>query len=209
MFLSKLTMNQRSARARRDLANPYEMHRTLSWAVSEAIRARQERLLWRVEPVRSGPPVVLVQTLTKPDWGALFQRHPDYAVLDPMSPKAFEPHFRSGRLLRFRLKANPSVKRMGKRYGLLSREDKMEWLQWKLTTAGCKLVAGVVVSEGRIRAIRHDLGTGALPEITIYAALFEGVLQVLDPEAARAAIARGIGPAKGFGLGLLSVAPVG
>jgi len=40
------------------------------------------------------------------------------------------------------------------------------------------------------------------------AGLFEGVLVCLDPDRLRNAIIRGIGPAKAFGFGLLSVAPV-
>ena len=38
--------------------------------------------------------------------------------------------------------------------------------------------------------------------------LFDGMLRVEDPDAARDAITRGIGPAKAFGFGLLSIAPV-
>ena len=39
-------------------------------------------------------------------------------------------------------------------------------------------------------------------------ARFDGILEVTDPAAFAATIAAGIGPAKAFGFGLLSVAPV-
>jgi CRISPR system Cascade subunit CasE len=39
-------------------------------------------------------------------------------------------------------------------------------------------------------------------------AQFDGILQVVDVDKMHAAIANGIGSAKGFGFGLLSLAPV-
>ena len=39
-------------------------------------------------------------------------------------------------------------------------------------------------------------------------ARFEGILQVTDAEAFAKTLAAGIGPAKGYGFGLLSVAPI-
>lgn len=204
MWLSKLVLNLRSQAARRDLANPYEMHRTLSWTVAEALQARGERLLWRVEPYRLAPPTVLVQTLTKPDWSRVFARFPDYGQLDPTSPKFFDPQFRVGEVLRFRLRANPTVKRLGKRYALRSWEEKMDWLARKLEESGAELVQAVVSNEMQIQARKPGQGAGAL--VTLYAVLFDGYLRVREPERLKLAVARGLGPAKGFGMGLLSLA---
>ncbi|MCR4392392.1 MAG: type I-E CRISPR-associated protein Cas6/Cse3/CasE [Candidatus Acetothermia bacterium] len=201
MWLSKLVLNPRSAAVRRDLANPYDMHRTLVWAVAGEAVAGRERLLWRLEPRRNQEPVLLVQTLTCPDWDLLLQRHPGYAQVDPTSPKVFDPKLYSGQVLRFRLKANPTVKRLGKRLGLLTEEGKMSWLHRKMAQAGCQVLAAAVVSEERVVGFKE----GA--KLTVFAALFEGLLRVEEPGACRKAIERGIGPAKGLGLGLLSVAP--
>lgn len=49
---------------------------------------------------------------------------------------------------------------------------------------------------------------GGNKEQTLFAVLFEGVLQVTDPDKLRIAVGAGIGSAKGFGFGLLSLAPV-
>jgi CRISPR system Cascade subunit CasE len=38
--------------------------------------------------------------------------------------------------------------------------------------------------------------------------VFEGRLLITDPDALRAALVTGIGPAKGYGCGLLTLAPV-
>lgn len=207
VWLSKLTLDSRLKEVRRDLANPYEMHRTLSWAVSDALAEGRERLLWRVEPARRGSPILLVQTLSRPNWSELLRLHPGYAAVDPTSPKPFDPQFTRGQVLRFRLRANPSVKKMGKRYPILRADGKLEWLRRKLRNAGCEQVSGVALSEERIVALKEGEGDDRRTRLTVYAVHFEGVLRVLEPDTTREAIALGVGPAKGLGLGLLSVGP--
>lgn len=211
MWISKLVLNPASTLARRDLANPYEMHRTLSKAVSRALQERRERLLWRLETTRGHePPVVLVQTLTEPDWSML---DADYATVYP--PKFFEPVFRQGQRFRFRLRANPA-KRMaatGKRVALRTREEKFAWLQRRFSQGGFALRA-----EGAFPAVRilQDVflevprfkareGDGQL--LQVQAVLFEGLVEVRDPQKARNTLALGVGPGKALGLGLLSLAP--
>ncbi|MFH9677744.1 type I-E CRISPR-associated protein Cas6/Cse3/CasE [Streptomyces sp. NPDC017405] len=46
------------------------------------------------------------------------------------------------------------------------------------------------------------------PRITLSSATFQGRLRVTDPEALRAALLGGIGPSKGYGQGLLTLAPL-
>lgn len=204
MWISKLVLNPRSHAARRDLANPYEMHRTLSRAVSEAIKEGRERLLWRQEPSRATDlPVVLVQTLTEPDWSVLEE---DYAQVFP--PKPFEPVFHPGQAFRFRLKANPSkrLKGTGKRVALKTWREKVAWLERRLEEGGFRLLER---EEGPLVRILQDTFWEVRRKgerVQIQVVLFEGALEVQDPERAKATLARGIGPGKALGLGLLSLA---
>lgn len=63
----------------------------------------------------------------------------------------------------------------------------------------------MVVDEGYIEGIRRKGGKADKVQIKI--ARFEGVLEVIDSERfIRDALFKGIGPAKGFGCGLLSIA---
>jgi len=210
MWISKLVLNPTSKAARRDLANPYEMHRTLSRAVSKALEEGRERLLWRLEPTRGlEPPVVLVQTLTEPDWRVLEE---GYAEVFP--PKPFEPALRPGQRLRFRLRANPT-KRLaatGKRVALKTPAEKIAWLERRLWEGGFRLLEG---ETGPLARILQDtfVEVGRKKEqkegrlMQVQAVLFEGALEVVDPVRARATLERGIGPGKALGLGLLSLAP--
>lgn len=206
MWISKLVLNLRSRAARRDLANPYEMHRTLSRAVSEVLKEGRERLLWRLEPTRAyEPPVVLVQTLTEPDWGVLEEGYAE----EVFPPKLFYPVFQKGQVLHFRLRANPS-KRLAtsrKRIALKTREEKLAWLERRLREGGFHLIPG---EQGYLVCILQDTFLEVSKQghlLRVQAVLFEGVLQVQDPERALQTLEQGIGPGKALGLGLLSLHP--
>ncbi|GAB5602360.1 type I-E CRISPR-associated protein Cas6/Cse3/CasE [Thermus sp. FJN-A] len=211
MWITKLVLNPASKAARRDLANPYEMHRTLSKAVSGALEEGRERLLWRLEPTRGlEPPVVLVQTLAEPDWSVL---EGGYAQVFP--PKPFHPALRPGQRLRFRLRANPA-KRLaatGKRVALKTPSEKITWLERRLEEGGFRLLKGesgpwVRILQDTFLEVRRKKGQDEAGRLVqVQAVLFEGRLEVVDPERARATLERGIGPGKALGLGLLSLAP--
>lgn len=203
MYLSKLALNLRNHHVRRDLSNPYEMHRTLLWAVTEQQASGEERMLWRMEQDRQRTPVVLVQTQGRPQWDAVLERYPGYAEVARDSPKPYTPVLHVDQRLRFRLKANASVKREGKRHALHTPEKKMEWLKRRIDAHGFSLDAGTIVASERLRARK-----GSHP-IILDATVFEGELTVVDPDTATRALTTGVGHAKAFGLGLLSLAPIG
>lgn len=202
MYLNKLTLNLRSKEARRDLGDAYEMHRTLARAFA-ANDQKPVRFLWRLE-VGADPcaaPAVLVQSGVPSDWSFL-QTLRDYARL-PVECKhlPLEKLIQEGRCYRFRLMANPTVTRQGKRLGLVGAADQLAWLTRQgynhgFTIEAAEVSAGDVLSSHKGRN-----------SIYVQRACFNGVLRAIGPEALRAALRSGIGPAKAFGCGLLSVAP--
>jgi CRISPR system Cascade subunit CasE len=64
--------------------------------------------------------------------------------------------------------------------------------------------AVAVVSRDILRFTKRKDG----PRVTLSTATFEGRLRVTDPDALRSALLGGIGPAKGYGQGLLTLAPL-
>lgn len=208
MYLSKLTLNPRHSQARRDLANPYDMHATLSWAVADR---EGERLLWRLEG-GAREAVLLVQSLTLPDWQALFARHPGYAALDEKSPKLFEPALRSGQLLRFRLRANPTVTKFDpakgkrKRLGLVRLEDQLNWLHRQGERCGFAVPGVMVSSSERVTARKPQKDGEAGHIMTLQSVTYDGHLRVEDVDLLLEALRQGLGHAKALGFGLLSIA---
>lgn len=229
MFLSKLVLNPRDAKARRDLVSPYEMHRTiLSVGFDGTPKADLGRVLFRADsdPTARTPSVVLIQSSREPTWGKL---PTGYAV--DVGTKPFDPQFRAGQRLRFRLRANPTkrvaVKNTvlgeslgGKRVGLFKENDQLRWLLRHAESNGFKIPGSWVPATDpetdepiRLPNFRVDVipegrsfNTKAGAGGWFLAVRYEGVLEVTEPIAFRNTIASGIGPAKGFGFGLLSVA---
>jgi CRISPR system Cascade subunit CasE len=204
LYLTRLVLDPRSRTVRRDLADPYELHRTLLRAFPDATDGGPGRVLFRVEPARGEPRfVVLVQSDAAPDWSRL--NVPGDYLLEPPATKPFTPAFAAGQRLGFRLRANPTVKRDGKRRPLLDESEQRAWLDRKAAVAGFRVVRVEVASEGALCG--HKPAEGATLTLTHHAVRFDGVLAVTDPGQLLHALRGGVGSAKGFGFGLLSLAP--
>ncbi|MDP3084802.1 MAG: type I-E CRISPR-associated protein Cas6/Cse3/CasE [Rubrivivax sp.] len=206
MFLSRLTLDPAHPHARRDLASAYEMHRSLARAFAPDADTAPARFLWRLEPDRSGLPgnTVLVQAAQPGQWQALTSQAGYLLDLQANKSVATERLVQPGQHCRFRLLANPTVTRAGKRYGLHDEAARLAWLQRQGQRHGFALLAAERAASGRISAAqgaRHR-------HITLDAVLFEGVLQATDAAAVRQALVAGIGPGKALGLGMLSLAPM-
>lgn len=199
--------------ARNWIRNPYRIHQRLAMAFD----ARPEpRILHRVEgPIRTSRglrPRILVQSHLEPDWDAAFANAPFLVIPHDIQVKTYRPSFQTGQRLRFTLRANPSVKKKlqgrknGTRLGIMSQQGKHAWFQRKASDNGFNPIHYHIIPEGLQHSRRSKL-KDPNPHIHL-AATFKGILEVMDPEKLANAIAYGIGPAKAFGFGLLSVAPL-
>lgn len=211
MHLSRLILNPRSRQVQRDLADPYQLHRTVMRAFPDDL-PDDERVLHRLEQDnRQGRLSLLVQSQHRPDWDELTDAY--LLPPDPFDPagrnpavKTFDPTLRRGQSLHFRLLANPT-KRLGKSYGkdagkrvgLYKTEEQIEWLKRKAERGGF-LVLSALPSREQMQKSRHG------PKLLTVR--FDGILQVAEPETFADTLAQGIGSAKAFGCGLLSVAPM-
>jgi CRISPR system Cascade subunit CasE len=109
------------------------------------------------------------------------------------------------------------VRRNGRRVELRTEAQQLEWLRRKgaahgfevLSVRASDAVPNIRVSEGpKSRGFRLNEKTGTKTPLTFASVFFEGVLRVTDPQAFRLALERGIGSAKAYGFGMLSIAPV-
>ena len=209
MHLSRLELDVRHRRAREDAADPYRLHQTLMRAFDHT-SPEERRVLFRLELQRGLKAVVLVQSNLAPRWEAAEEW---WGEAFSFATKPWEPAFQANQMLRFRLRANPTVKRNGKRHALYREEDQLAWLQRKLEAAGAHPQSVDPAPEGNVSAQKllsspSEQHPREKQRLTLFSVLFNGRLTVADPEPFAEALARGIGPAKGLGFGLLSVAPV-
>jgi CRISPR system Cascade subunit CasE len=203
MILSRLTMN-RSPRARAWIGNAYRVHQRLMMGCDG-----DPRLLFRIDeamdPDDFRPAQILVQSQHMPNWQAAFG---DFPVLaGPAETRAYTLTPVVGAQYRFRLMANPTVSRIsagdkrGRRMGVLREEDQRAWLLRKLTMAGLAPVDFAVRDLG----LRRSQKSGGSTQ-THLAVQFDGLGRCEDSETLASAMREGIGSAKGYGFGLLSLA---
>jgi CRISPR system Cascade subunit CasE len=206
MELARITLNPADWQARRDLADPYEMHSTLARAFAPAADAPPEPFLWRLEPPGGAVAAqLLVQSAGGGRWEALRSEIPGWAMTVDL--RAWNPAaaLQPGLKVRFRLRANPTVTRDGKRRALLKEPEQRQWLERQFEKSGIQAAGFEVVEGVRLNGRRRKEG-GAM--LTVNAVLYEGSAVVLDAAAAVEAVSRGLGHARMLGLGLLSLAPL-
>ena len=222
MYLSQLTLNPLNRQVQSELADPYQMHRTLTTRcfASQAIQAQHNTartaaddapdLLFRLDvDTRSTQLLLLAQSQIKPVWDGL----PVGYALEVRGPKDFDPASKlsTGQTYGFRLRANPTkrlsaghagVKKDGPRVPLKTEQEQQDWLTRKSMIHGFKLLRAEISQKDDLHG-RKDGYAMRWKSIC-----FTGVLQVTDPAALTLAIQSGIGTAKGMGFGLLSLAPM-
>jgi CRISPR system Cascade subunit CasE len=203
MYLTRIVLNLEDRFARADLANPYEMHSTLSRAfVATAGAEKPSPFLWRQELARNQP-VLLVQSPYQPIWVAVQERARNWALDISTKVIDLDRLCEPSATLRFRLRANPTVTRQGKRHGLWKEEDQLAWLGQQAVRAGFELRDTSVINPEKIFATRRRSST----RVIVQAVTFDGILQVTERQLFVKALSNGLGHAKFLGLGLLSIAP--
>ncbi len=212
MYLTRLILNPRHRRVQREIADPYQMHRSIMRAFPEDLDREKERVLFRLDSPRGGAPLLLVQSLAAPDWSWLEHDEGARGYLLPASDpnpwvKDFQVQLEPGQVLAFRLRANPTVKRHGKRLGLYRGEEQVDWLTRKAQQGGFRLRSARASEERAIGGVIHR--NSHQEHLRLLSVCFDGVLQVVDPERLTEAVERGIGSGKGLGFGLLSLARPG
>lgn len=207
LYLSRLILNPRSWQVIRELDNPYEMHRTLMRAFPSREDGGPGRVLFRADIQRDGTPVVLVQSDKEPCWSPLLDT--DYLLDTDDNPacKEYDPKLRQGQRLRFLLRANPTVKKSfdkdkpSKRIGLYDENHQRDWFERKANEGGFTPNALAIIQRGMQTSRRAgQVNTHLCVE-------FVGVLTITDPDRFLETIRSGIGSAKAYGFGLLSIAP--
>ncbi len=221
MYLSLLRLNPAAAVVQRDLRDVTGLHRIIMKAFPDVLDPEMEArahfgVLHRLEFDRRTRHILLyVQSRTEPDWLQLpvGYLHPEGGAPRPKWVAQVYAGLKAERVLRFRLRANPTRKvdtrsgpdgarRNGRRVPLLQLDQQIEWLARKAEGCGFSLLQATVAASGSAELVRSH-GTGR----TFQGVLFEGRLVVQDPERFRETLAAGIGPGKAFGFGLLSVGP--
>lgn len=224
MYLTRLFLDSTSRNVRFDAANPDGLHKTVMRLFPKDAGPEPRKahaILHRLDESPNGRLMLLVQSRSAPEPGNLLPgylldvtRDPELGtagVVDNPSIRNVDDERKAisvGDRFHFRLKANttkkietksgPDGKRInGKRVPVRGDEARLAWLRRHAETAGfafSDLRAIELAARGR--------------DVRLAGVLFDGILEVKDPTRFRQELAAGIGPAKAFGFGLLSLSRV-
>jgi CRISPR system Cascade subunit CasE len=214
MYLSRLILNPRNRRVQRELANPYQMHKTLMRSFPDDLDREKDRILFRVDvDPRTDAIIVLLQSTLAPRWNWLTNNGARGYLLKPPETKTFDLDLAPGQVLSFRLRANPTVKRRRERDDgslravrdpLYREEEQLRWMERKAGQSGFCLLSVRSQNAPDVRGWAYH--KDAKHKLKLFAVRFDGLLQVTDPDRLRETVRHGIGSGKGLGFGLLSLA---
>jgi len=144
---------------------------------------------------------ILILSQQEPDWGRLNKNW--VSKIDGTTPidtkiQSICTGFRSD----FRIRVNPNRRsvKVGKRVAILGPMEQACWLEQQAQKNGFQIDSLEATPNNKLQFKRV---TG--DEIVLNSVLFTGTLTVTDQDKFRKVLVNGIGPGKGFGLGLLSV----
>lgn len=199
MYLSKVLITGTACR------NPYEIHRAL-WELFSTDADAARDFLFRVEKSDGRQAEILMQSIREP-----VLNYKEARVIDS---REYALSFRPEQTLRFLLVANPvktiddergrknAMGEMKKcRVPLINDEAQRAWLGRKLATSA-SLESLIIDKKMPLYFRKHmDNRAGKIQPV-----MFQGIIKVQNPDALQELIRSGIGPAKAFGCGLLSLA---
>lgn len=180
--------------------NPYEIHRCL-WELFPSVEKNSDRpFLFRVEDEKqkiSFHNNVLMQSTVEPI------KNSDRATV--IDTKRVCPDIRTGSRLKFFCRANPTMRDFltGKRKPIFNIFEQSKWIGRKFKEAA--KVTDLMIDKQRImNFIKNDHTQRIKGKITTID--FQGVLHVEADDSFRYIWTNGIGSAKAFGCGMVSIA---
>ena len=202
------------------LEHVYKIHRQL-WSLFADSDDRKRDFLYRCEEKRGGVVFFVVSEREPRDTRGLWE----------IESKTYQPQLNAGQRLAFVLRANPirskkdadqrqhrhdvimeaktRLKQAGQSEGVRRPENEIvqeEGYRWLATRS---LQYGFSVNEGEVRVDGYSQHRFLKPkgshQVQFSTVEITGVLTVVDAERFREALNKGVGPAKGFGCGLMLV----
>ena len=226
MYLSRVTLDLERLDAVMFASSPYKVHAAVerAFAPDTPRETAGGRILWRLDEVPGSASEAWLYVVSpgRPDLTHICVQAGDASDLSWVT-KDYDPVIKcvaAGQLWQFRLKANPVRKAavdkgrrqregiVGSIQGHVTEAQQRSWLLCRAEASGFRIARTeegferLAVSNRRVeRFRRHD------ETVTLTTAQYDGILEVTDADAFRHALGFGMGRARGFGCGLLTIAP--
>lgn len=211
MYLSRILLDQKRRETLQALSSPHILH----GAVEQSFASRDKRKLWRIDWLNDAC-YLLVLSQDKPDFTHIAKQFGNPSSEPLWETKDYDfllSRLQAGQDWHFRLCANPTRSSFkeketatgrGKVFAHVTQEQQRQWLLLKAGTCGFKLKEDefdVVHTQW----LKFSKGKGSQREITLRTATFEGKLTITNIESFMQTLLSGIGRAKSYGCGLLTI----
>jgi CRISPR system Cascade subunit CasE len=225
MYLTRAYLNPRRRGAIRLLGHPQRMHAAVLAGFPPL--PADARVLWRLDSDEPHRPVLWIVSPYRPDLAHLAEQAGWPGSDAPQwESRSYEPLLKqldAGQQYAFRLTANPTraiapdgTGRRGKRVEHVTAARQAAWLLARAENAGFRVAeSGTCMPGTDDPALQLQLADRAKVRftknghdgtITIARVTYEGMLEVTGPDALRHALTFGIGRARAYGCGLLTLA---
>ncbi|HHU10556.1 MAG TPA: type I-E CRISPR-associated protein Cas6/Cse3/CasE [Intrasporangiaceae bacterium] len=218
MFFTRFRMNPNMRGSVRLAASPQRMHATiLSAFPPDRIELPSGRVLWRLDTPTRHEWTLYIVSPARPSMEQLqsecgWSQEPSWQTADY---GRFLDTLTKGQRWRFRLTANP-VRSVAQGRGQRGRiqphvtaEQQLAWLVERSANHGFRidgdLEGPTVVTRRERGSFQRGKGAGRV-RATLSRAQFDGLLDISDPELLRTTLTQGLGRAKAYGCGLMTLA---
>jgi len=219
MYLSRIAINKRLRKSQQALAFPQMLHAAVLDSfppnLTDSDKAANARVLWRADYI--GENVWLyVLAEQKPDFTHIIEQFGWPDSEQQWETKDYDSllaRLETGQTWHFRLHANPVHMVDGKIYAHVTIDQQKKWLRDRAQKNGFSLIQ-IESGDDTLDAleiiyrntVRFKKRPGDNAHVTLSVVTFEGHLSIEDPEKMRQALCFGIGRAKAYGCGLLTLA---
>lgn len=216
MYLSRVEINPRRRDTMSALASPEILHATVMASFPVMEKEGNERILWRIDTLDPST-YILVQSMIKPDFTHIVEQFgwsESDQKWDTVDYERFLLNIKNGDIRRFRIRANPTRSIMqkdgkstrGKVCQHVTANQQLQWLIEKSKMCGFSVEGPElnvnIVSRDTLKFKKKN------NTVTLAAAVFEGTLKVEDAKLFVDTIKSGLGRAKAYGFGMITVSRV-
>lgn len=215
MYLTRFQLNPLRRGAAKLLTSPHAMHAAVLGSFPDAAPTESGRVLWRLD-TSPHQAFLYVVSPEKPDLTHLVEQagwptRQDH--WDTREYAALLSRLGNGQRWAFRLRANPvrSTRPEGaersKPFGHVTAAQQERWLLDRAAPLGFSLTNDS--GEQTMRVTKRETVTfrRQSSQVTLRVAQYDGTLTITDHDVFAHVLTHGIGRAKGYGCGLLTIAP--
>lgn len=233
MYLTRFRFNTARAGARRLLTSPQSLHAAVMQSFAQAPPTPTgdgPRVLWRVDRNDNAQVLLYIVSPDKPDLTHIVEQAgwPTTGSWDTFAYTPFLERLKAGDIWSFRLTANPvhSIRTKDgeptKRTAHITARHQVGWLLKQQDRGGFTICEQpkdlprvtdtdqyqVVVRDRRNLAFGKRSAEGSkATDVQIATATYDGRLRIEDAERFRSILTSGLGKAKAYGCGLMTLAP--